>query len=124
MTRYKFDRHVGLVDEEGKIILQLVPVGCSKKFREMAGKELANKLNTIEQGKEAVARHQVWLVAAMKGKPMTYRLLNREERIEPGDEVLLDDAMTWEPLDLSGVDRIAGNSDYDPSFHQPMRRKL
>ena len=56
MTRYKFDRHAGLVDEEGKIILQLVPVGCSKKFREMAGKELANKLNTIEQGKELAVK--------------------------------------------------------------------
>ena len=55
MTRYKFYRHAGLVDEEGKIILHLVPVGCTKKFREMAGKELANKLNGIEQGKEAAA---------------------------------------------------------------------
>jgi hypothetical protein len=54
-TRYKFDRHAGLVDLEGKIILQIVPVGCTKKFRETAGKELANKLNGIEQGKEAAA---------------------------------------------------------------------
>lgn len=57
-THYKFDRHSGIVDIEGKILLQLVPVSCSKKFREMAGKELANKLNTIEQGKEAAMRRQ------------------------------------------------------------------
>lgn len=52
----------------------------------------------------------------------TYRLLNRDERIEPGDQVLLDDASTWAPLDLHGIDRIAGNSNYDPGFHMPMRR--
>lgn len=55
-TRYKFERGTGLVDLEGKVILQLVPVSCSKKFRDMAGKELANKLNGIEQGKEAAMR--------------------------------------------------------------------
>lgn len=56
MTRYKFDRHAGLVDESGKIILQLVAIGCSRSFRETAGKELANKLNGIEQGKEAAVK--------------------------------------------------------------------
>ena len=55
-TRYKFDKNVGLVDIEGKVILQLVAVGCSKSFRNTAGKELANKLNGIEQSKEAVER--------------------------------------------------------------------
>lgn len=55
MTRYQFDRHAGLVDDTGKVIIQLVAVGCSKSFRATAGKELANKLNGIEQGKEASA---------------------------------------------------------------------
>lgn len=51
-TRYKFDHHAGLIDLEGRQILQLIPVGCSKKFRDMAGKELASRLNTIEREKE------------------------------------------------------------------------
>jgi len=62
-TRYKFERGTGLVDLEGKVILQLVPVSCSKKFRDMAGKELANKLNGIEQGKEAAARAEAMRTA-------------------------------------------------------------
>jgi len=56
MTRYKFDKRSGLVDDEGKIVLQLVAVGCSQSFRVTAGKELANKLNGVEQGKEAALR--------------------------------------------------------------------
>lgn len=56
MTRYKFDKHAGLVDDTGKCILQLVPVCCTNSFRVTAGKELANKLNGIEQGKEASKR--------------------------------------------------------------------
>lgn len=63
MTRYKFDKHAGLVDEEGKCILQIVAVGCSKSFRVTAGKELANKLNGIEQGKEAAARAEAMRTA-------------------------------------------------------------
>jgi hypothetical protein len=51
--RYKFDEHAGLTDEDGHRILQLVASGCTKAFRRMAGKELANKLNGIEQSKEA-----------------------------------------------------------------------
>ena len=63
--RYKFDRHRGLVDDFGNCILTLVPVGCSKKFRDMAGKELANKLNGIEQGKEAAVRREDMMRANM-----------------------------------------------------------
>ena len=55
---------------------------------------------------------------------MPYTLLNRNDRIEPGDEVLKDDAETWEPLDLKGIHRITENSKYDPAFNMPMRRPL
>lgn len=54
MTRYRFNRHEGLVDDMGNCILKLVGVGCTESFRVKAGKELANKLNTIEQSKECM----------------------------------------------------------------------
>ena len=51
MTIYKWNDRDGLIDESGKVIIQFLIVGCSRKFRRMAGKELAEKLNTIERGK-------------------------------------------------------------------------
>lgn len=56
MTRYKFDRGGHLIDQDGNVLLTVMATGCSRKFRDMAGKEMANKLNGIEQGKEAAAR--------------------------------------------------------------------
>jgi hypothetical protein len=58
--RYKFDEHAGLTDEDGHQILQLVASGCTKAFRRMAGKELANKLNGIEQSDENNKRRIEW----------------------------------------------------------------
>lgn len=66
MTRFKYDRHRGLVDEFGNQILILMAANCSKKFLSMAGKELANKLNTIEQGKERAA----FAAAKKEGGPL------------------------------------------------------
>lgn len=58
MKRYRWHRQDGLLDEDGKQILVMLPTNCTRKFLHMAGKELANKLNTIEQGKEAARRYR------------------------------------------------------------------
>lgn len=54
--RYKWDKKQGLLDDQGCQVLQIVSSNCSHKFRNMAGKELANKLNTIEQAKNIQRR--------------------------------------------------------------------
>lgn len=41
-----------IYDEDGKQMLVLMQVNCSVKFRDMAAKELVNKLNTIRQGQQ------------------------------------------------------------------------
>lgn len=53
MNYVKWDKKDGIVDKEtGLQLLQLVTVNCSRKYREMAGKELVNKLNTIARNKQ------------------------------------------------------------------------
>jgi len=52
MSYYKWDKKDGLFDMDSGIqVLQIVASNCTNKFRNIAGKELANKLNTIEQSK-------------------------------------------------------------------------
>lgn len=58
MTWYRWTRD-GMVDETGKQILVLLPVNCTKRFLAMAGKEMVNKLNTIEQSKSLQLRRQI-----------------------------------------------------------------
>ena len=53
---YAYDAQSGLL-ENGVLVLQLVGIGCSAKFVRMAYKELVNKLNGIEQGKEAARKY-------------------------------------------------------------------
>jgi len=51
MDYVRWDKKCGIVDAKtGKILLQLAIVSCSKKYREMAGKELVNKLNSVVRG--------------------------------------------------------------------------
>ena len=60
MSYVKWNKRDGIVDAEtGKQLLQLIATGATKKFRDMAGKELANKLNTIAraQAPEHKERH-------------------------------------------------------------------
>jgi hypothetical protein len=47
-----------IYDENGVQLLVLMQVHCSKKFRDTAAKELANKLNTIRQGQRLSAAAQ------------------------------------------------------------------
>jgi ribonuclease HIII len=47
-----------IYDENGVQLLVLMQVHCSKKFRDTATKELANKLNTIRQGQRLSAAAQ------------------------------------------------------------------
>ena len=50
MKRYIWDKRDGLLDADtGQQVLQLVANYCTNKFRNMAGKELAEKLNSIER---------------------------------------------------------------------------
>ena len=50
----KWDRRLGVVEvDSGKQLLQITSVNCSGKFRNAAGKELVNKLNTIARGARA-----------------------------------------------------------------------
>jgi len=46
--RYKWHRHDGLTDGDGRQLIQFVATGASKKFRDMASKILANQLNNME----------------------------------------------------------------------------
>ena len=50
MKRYSYKQGLGIVDETGLLIIQMMPVNCSKKFAATAAKLLAEKLNTIERG--------------------------------------------------------------------------
>ena len=53
MKPVKWSKIEGVVDAEtGKQLLQLVICNCTQKFRETAGRELVNKLNTIARNKE------------------------------------------------------------------------
>lgn len=47
---YKWDKQYGLTDADGHQVLQIV--GGTNKFRNMAGKLLAEELNKIERSKE------------------------------------------------------------------------
>ena len=61
--RYEYATKFGvgfLTDEDGNRIIQLMPVSCTKSFLKMAGKELANKLNTIEQSKRVSVARSKW----------------------------------------------------------------
>jgi hypothetical protein len=59
---------------------------------------------------------------------MPYRLLNDGENIEPGDEVLLDDAETWEILPTGNGDTVGETwmigVAWNRSVFQPVRRKI
>src|SRR3990167_9346274 len=55
--RYKWNKKDGLCDENGRQLIQFCATGASKKFRDMAGKVLANQLNNMELGKEAAKQH-------------------------------------------------------------------
>lgn len=50
---YKFKDYY-IADSTGKMIVMLMPVGCSKKFMRTAGKQLANILNCEARGNELV----------------------------------------------------------------------
>ena len=52
---YKWDKNLGLVDQDGRQIMQCMPVNCSHKFRNTAGKLMVEKLNSIERAKSVKA---------------------------------------------------------------------
>jgi len=54
---YKWHKEYGLIDAATeRQVLQILPSNCTKKFRNMAGKELAERLNVIERSKRLRAR--------------------------------------------------------------------
>ena len=56
MKHYLFDKVNGVLDEDGAQVLQIVKNHCSEKFRVIAGRELAEKLNAIERAKGRVRK--------------------------------------------------------------------
>jgi hypothetical protein len=53
---YRWHRQQGVVDADGRQVMQLV--GGTNKFRNICGKLLVEKLNSIERGKEANRRRE------------------------------------------------------------------
>ena len=52
MKHYKFDTKQGILDELGNQVLVLIRTNCTKKFRNLAGRLLAERLNVMEQARE------------------------------------------------------------------------
>ena len=52
MGEVKWNKKDGIVDARtGTQLLQILASNCSQKYRDMAGKELANKLNSVVRGR-------------------------------------------------------------------------
>jgi len=54
-VEYVKGRGLVLASEPEVLLIELVAHHCTRSFLHRAGKELANKLNTIRQGEEAAA---------------------------------------------------------------------
>ena len=57
MSEYRWHRQDGVLDNDGRQVLQIIAVSCTKKFRHKAGSLLVEKLNVVERGDEYRRKH-------------------------------------------------------------------